>query len=113
MKNIIIRILFIILFGFSAGLPLMAITSNSNKEDVQKSVVAEKVTRQVQIASISKEIQDLKSKIYINEEKFDLLMSSEKPDLNLLYQNVDELQDLEKQLSKSRKQFIRTLLFIR
>ncbi len=110
MKAIVTKVLLILVFAMNAGTPIKAQLDPEKKQS--QSVSSEDLSSAKLLSvSIVNEIQKLKIQIAENETRFKTLIAMENPDMDTVYQNIDESQLLHKQLSKFRFQLIKIALF--
>ena len=110
MKTIVAKVLLILVLAMNAGTPIKAQLDIEKKQS--QSISSEDISNAKLLSvSIVNEIQKLKIQITENETRFKTLMSMENPDMEVVYQNIDESQLLHKQLTKFRFQLIKIAIF--
>ena len=110
MKTIVAKVLLILVLAMNAGTPIKAQLDIEKKQS--QSVNNEDISSAKLLSvSIVNEIQRLKIQISENETRFKTLMALENPDMEAVYQNIDESQLLHKQLAKFRFQLIKIAIF--
>ena len=110
MKTIVTKVLLIVVLIMNAA---TAIKAQPDIEKKQSQSISSEDISSAKLLSVSivNEIQKLKVQITENESQFKTLMALENPDMDAVYQNIDESQLLHKQLTKFRFQLIKIAIF--
>jgi hypothetical protein len=111
MKSVYTLSQLILVLVLLAGIQLNAQSATGKMLSKTESNGDQKASVQIQRAEVNNEIEHLKLQIAQNESRFSTLMSIENPDMNALYQNIDELHVLKNRLSKFRLQLLKLTIF--
>lgn len=110
MKTIIAKVLLVIALVIYTGISDIAQASIEKANSITVVTKDTQETSQSTSTMLIDEIQKIKILISENETRFKVLMYQENPDMNALYQNVDESVILHRQLKKMRFQLIKNVI---